>query len=233
MEKRKILLVDDVSLFIQLEKSFLSRDLFEISTARSGKDALSSARTNTPDLVLLDLYMPDMNGDAVCRELKNDPATKNIPIVIVSSEGEKDAEILCRQAGCDDFIYKPIRRDLLLAAVERQLEVTHRRHDRVSPDLPCTVRLNDQIIEGKIRSLSQSGAFIEIGFEPELNTFLTVILKTPASDRVLELEASVMWTSKRGETSFSGVGVEFSDVDNRDIAVLRGYVQSTLENDNN
>jgi len=229
MKKSKILLVDDVALFIQLEKSFLSRDLFEISTARSGKETLNSVRTNPPDLVLLDLYMPDMNGDAVCREIKNDPATKDVFIIIVSSEGEKNAERLCRQAGCDDFIYKPIRRDLLLAAVERQLKVTHRRHIRIHADLPCSVRLDDQITDGRIRSLSQSGAFVEMGFEPDLQTSLTIILKIPASENVLELTASVMWTGEQEGATFPGAGVEFSDVDASCVAMIRKYVESVLE----
>lgn len=229
MEKRKILLVDDVSLFIQLEKSFLSRDLFEITTARSGRDALSSARANTPDLVLLDLYMPDMNGDAVCRELKNDPATKNIPIVMVSSEGEKDAEMLCHQAGCDDFIYKPIRRDLLLAAVERQLKVTHRRHVRINTDLPCTVRHNEQIFDARISSLSQSGGFIEMGFTPDLEVAMVVVFSLPQSDKVLELNTCVRWTGKSAEDGSLGAGVEFPEIDTKCSSQIKIYIDSIIK----
>ena len=72
-----------------------------------------------------------------------------------------------------------------------------------------------------------------MGFEPGLKTSLVVMLKTPASSRVLELEASVMWTREREETSPSGAGVQFSNVDSSDMDILKGYVQSTLENDNN
>ena len=79
----KFLLVDDVELFLNLEKSFLDRESFIIDTARSGKEALEKIRADKPDLVLLDLYMPEMNGDEVCRQIKSDPLTRDIIVIMM------------------------------------------------------------------------------------------------------------------------------------------------------
>jgi len=231
MKKKTILLVDDVALFIQLQKSFLSRDLFEIRTARSGEQALRSVRSSLPDLVLLDLYMPDMNGDTVSRELKNDPLTRDVPIIIVSSEGDEDAERMCRLSGCDDFIHKPIRRDLLLEAVEKQLKVTHRRHVRVVTNLFCTVRANDQTHDARIRTFSQSGAFVEMGFTPALEETLAVNFSIPSSDKTLELKASVRWTGKLAGDQSQGAGVEFLETDYMNTVQIKRYVEQILEQD--
>jgi CheY-like chemotaxis protein len=190
MKKRTILLVDDVALFIQLQKSFLSRDLFEINTARSGEQALKSVRFSLPDLVLLDLYMPDMNGDTVCRELKNDPLTRDIPIIIVSSEGDEDAERMCRLSGCDDFIHKPIR---------------------------------------SIRTLSQSGAFIEIGFAPALEETLKINFSIPSSPKALKLKAAVRWTGRLAGDQALGAGVKFKGIDVQEAVRIKEYVESELE----
>ena len=229
MKKRTILLVDDVALFIQLQKSFLSRDLFEINTARSGEQALKSVRFSLPDLVLLDLYMPDMNGDTVCRELKNDPLTRDIPIIIVSSEGDEDAERMCRLSGCDDFIHKPIRRDRLLEAVERQLKVTQRRHARVGTNLMCAVQRNGHVHESSIRTLSQSGAFIEIGFAPALEETLKINFSIPSSPKALKLKAAVRWTGRLAGDQALGAGVKFKGIDVQEAVRIKEYVESELE----
>ena len=82
MKKKRILIVDDTEFFLQLEISYLGNQRFDIHTARSGSEALEKARTLQPDLILLDMYMHDMNGDAVCSLLKGDPDTSSIPVII-------------------------------------------------------------------------------------------------------------------------------------------------------
>lgn len=229
MKRRKILLVDDVALFIQLEKSFLSRDLFDISTARSGKEALRSVKSSPPDLVLLDLYMPDMNGDAVCRVLKDDPLTAHIPVIIVTSEGEKDFHQIYLASGCDDIIQKPLRPDLLLAAVERQLQVTQRRHQRVSTDLACTVRAERRILDGKVRNLSRGGAFLELGAGPSPDRTLGVSFSMPGFIGTCELKAAVKWKGAPVGNYLPGVGVEFLDPDRVIHAGIGRFVDMVLE----
>lgn len=122
----KLLLVDDVELFLELERSFLSREIFEIVTARSGREALEKVRRVRPDLVLLDLFMPEIDGAEVCRSLKADPDTRNIPVIMTTSEPQEEPDIRkrCFEAGCDDFIPKPLRREELLKVIGDALQLT-------------------------------------------------------------------------------------------------------------
>ena len=211
--KKKILLVDDVALFIQLEKSFLSRDLFDIHTARSGKEALEVTAGIGPDLILLDLIMPDMNGDEVCRILKGDPATAHIPIIIVSSDSVEGSEEMCLTAGCDDYIYKPIRRDVLLSSIEKQLGILHRAHPRMDAEISCRFVIGGTALPGVVRTLSLGGAFIQIEDPPEPGREIVVNIDIPGSDAALSLSCSVRWTGRLEPGGPLGAGVQFLEPD--------------------
>jgi len=109
--KGKILHADDMELFLEIEKGFFRRKAVDVLTARNGRETLAMVRKHKPELVFIDLYMPDGNGDEVCQALKADAATQDIPIVMVTSS-EKDYDIhRCRAAGCDGFIHKPLKKE--------------------------------------------------------------------------------------------------------------------------
>ena len=97
--KKTVLIVDDVELFIQLEISHLGRKRYDIHTASNGNQGLEMARSIKPDIILLDLVMPDMNGDQVCRILKGDPDTSSIPIIMVSSGTREHSRSIIDSSG--------------------------------------------------------------------------------------------------------------------------------------
>ncbi|HKK01215.1 MAG TPA: response regulator, partial [Desulfuromonadales bacterium] len=103
MSHRKILLVDDVELFLELEKTFFNRAGFQLLVARTGQEAYDLAVSERPDLIFMDLFMPQMNGDEACRLLKADPALAAIPVVMVTQGGHEEELRRCRQAGCNDI----------------------------------------------------------------------------------------------------------------------------------
>jgi PAS domain S-box-containing protein len=107
MSKSKILVVDDERVNVELLEGMLSTD-YDIVTAHDGNEALEKAEMTSPDLVLLDIMMPGMNGYEVCRRLKADDKTMCIPIVMVTSLREREDRIQAIEAGADDFLSKPI-----------------------------------------------------------------------------------------------------------------------------
>jgi PleD family two-component response regulator len=104
--KPKVLVVDDDPVNIELLEGYLSKD-YDILKAYNGNEALIIVEANPPDIILLDLIMPGINGFEVCKKLKDDPKTDHIPIVIVTSLHETEDRNKAIEAGADDFITKP------------------------------------------------------------------------------------------------------------------------------
>src|SRR4051812_19971092 len=116
--RKKILLVDDTVTVTAMERIILG-EAYEYVEARNGQEAVVRALEHQPDLILMDLNMPVMDGIAGLRALKAEPRTAAIPVVIVSTRSEADAVSTCRQLGCADFVTKPIDRALLRATVQK------------------------------------------------------------------------------------------------------------------
>jgi CheY-like chemotaxis protein/FtsZ-binding cell division protein ZapB len=158
----KILLVDDVDLFVQLEKSFLEDSGHQIATASSGEEALSRLDEVQPELMLLDLYMPGINGDEVCRRLRALGRWQELPVIMVTAAG-KDEEILkCLEAGCDDYLTKPVNKKDLIDKVQRLLGRSRvRKTLRASVSLPVQVTHGRKTLETRACDLSENGIFLQ------------------------------------------------------------------------
>ena len=118
--RKKILLVDDTATVRILERAILGAD-FEYLEGKNGAEGVELATTHRPDLVLLDLNMPILDGVDALRQLKHDQLTRHIPVIIVTSEGDLAKKDRCRALGCSDFLAKPIDGMMLKEAVRRHL----------------------------------------------------------------------------------------------------------------
>jgi putative two-component system response regulator len=124
-DKKKILIVDDSPAVLQLEEVMLTR-AYDVVRAETGGQALQMAIEHRPDLILLDIMMPKIDGFEVCRLLRNIPSTKDIPIIIVTALGDKKAEHTAYSVGATDYLTKPIDRAALLAKVDRCMALVKR-----------------------------------------------------------------------------------------------------------
>ncbi|HTE44017.1 MAG TPA: response regulator [Gemmatimonadaceae bacterium] len=118
-----ILIVDDTSINAEVLSGLLANTRCEVRVALSGAAALSAVRTECPDLVLLDISMPDIDGYEVCRRLKSDPATAEIPVIFISALDEPMDKVLAFDVGGADYIQKPFQPREVLARIEYQLEI--------------------------------------------------------------------------------------------------------------
>ena len=127
--RSKVLVVDDNPQNLELLVAYLESLGCQVLTAVDGLEALEKVRTETPDLVLLDVMMPRMSGFEVCRKLKSDPASREIPIIMVTALNELGDIQRGVESGTDDFITKPVNRLELTTRVRTLLRVRHLKNE--------------------------------------------------------------------------------------------------------
>lgn len=121
MRTEKVIVIEDEGDILEMIEYNLCREGYKVSSARDGLEGLNSVRLDAPDLVLLDLMLPKLDGIEVCRSLKSDPLTRAIPIVMVTAKGEESDIVLGLGVGADDYITKPFSPKELLARVRAVL----------------------------------------------------------------------------------------------------------------
>ena len=119
--RKKILLVDDSSTALLLARMILQSRSYDVVTARDGAEGLEKARQVRPDLILLDVMMPRMDGIEACKRLRDDPTTAGIPIIMVTTRGEEGIAEASYAYGCNEFVTKPVDAAELIAKVQNCL----------------------------------------------------------------------------------------------------------------
>ncbi|MDQ3022299.1 MAG: response regulator transcription factor [Bacteroidota bacterium] len=141
--KKKILVVDDEKDIVDIIKYNLERENeFDVQTASNGREALELA-DSIPDLILLDIMMPELNGFEVCKQLKSNPATSKIPVIFLTAKENEIDEILGLEIGADDYISKPISPRKVLARIKSVIRRTSHEYEK-------PVKLEDNV---KFRNL--------------------------------------------------------------------------------
>jgi putative two-component system response regulator len=128
IKKTTILVVDDTEVNLRLVKSCLNNQGFDVLLAESGKDALKVLEGEIPDLILLDIMMPDMDGFEVCKLLKEKESTKNIPVIFLTAKSDPDDVVEGFRFGAVDYLKKPFNVSELLARVNTHVKLKNLQH---------------------------------------------------------------------------------------------------------
>jgi CheY-like chemotaxis protein len=207
---KTILLVDDADLFLQVERMIFERTGARILMARSGREALEVAARERPDIVLLDLVLPDLHGDRVCARLKSQAATAAIPVVIVTAHGRPEEEARCRESGCDGYVTKPIKHRELLAKVAQLLDIPHRHSLRILVRIEVRGTRKGESFFGTSTDVSASGMFLETDKPMKIGEDVSVRFFLPGHVEVA-LEGRIAREDRDGAQI--GYGVKFARMD--------------------
>jgi len=221
-----ILVVDDSKLFLFLSQTIFKRVGSKVITATSGVQALQLANSILPDVIILDLIMPDMRGDEVCARLKSDPKTAHIPIIIVTVCADTETIEKCMKAGCDDFITKPVDQDLLLRKVAELLNIPHRKQIRILVKIDVKAKGRGKSFFGTTENLSEGGMFlvaeqlIDVGEKVEVRFFL------PGDKNEIIALAEVLRVDKESYQKAYGYGIRFTDITEDCLRRIREFIAS-------
>ena len=201
----RILVVDDTPANVKLLSDLLTYKGYEVVTATSGAEALEKVETRQPDLVLLDIMMPGMNGYEVCRTIRKDPATEILPIVMVTSLDPAEERMNGLQAGADDFLAKPVDEQELLVRVRSLLRIKE-LYDTVQVQAAQLAELNktlEQRVQDQVDQLDRLGRLKRF-FSPQL---AELIISGGADDplKAHRREVTVVFLDLRGFTAFTEV----------------------------
>ncbi|HXH82243.1 MAG TPA: response regulator [Candidatus Tectomicrobia bacterium] len=214
----RILVVDDNPANVKVLQTRLGAEGYDIVTAADGEEALAAAYAHQPDLVLLDVMMPKLDGIEVCRRLKSDPAFPFTPIVLVTAMSESKDVVAGLEAGGDEYLTKPIDHAALAARVRSMLRIK-RLHDTVEAQAAELARWNatlEQRVAEQLAELERVGRLKRF-FSPQL---AEAIVSGGAEDplRSHRREITVVFLDLRGFTAFAET-VEPEEV----MGVLREY----------
>jgi two-component system, OmpR family, response regulator RpaA len=142
-DEAEILVVDDDEIVARTIERSLRAGGFRVVVVHSGVEALQTARRQSPDLVVLDVLMPGMNGYEVCRQFRSDPILEHLPVLFLTAKGKEDDRINGLRAGADDYLSKPFNLDELYLRVRAVLRRTnHESEKEVSP----MIQIQDHVL---------------------------------------------------------------------------------------
>jgi uncharacterized protein (TIGR02266 family) len=228
LAKKKILLAVDSDTLPQLESIFANRDKFDVTLTGNGREACRIMREQQPDLVLMDIFLPGMNGDESCYSVKKDNACPNTHIVLIAYAGRAENQERCRRACCDELLNKPLDSEQLSALVYNFLYA-----NMILPRYKSRIAIyygaeQQELLAHYAVNLSTGGLFIETNIVFSVDAPLTVEFMLPSSNAHITCKARVAWINEPGSLSkpflSPGIGLQFLDLSLKDMHAIRDFI---------
>lgn len=216
--KKKILFGDDNSSSLMYLSLLLKRMGFHVVSVKNGLDALNQLEAIDPDLIMLDIDMPDLDGTKVLSTLKINEKTRDIPVVMISTDANQETIEKCKALGCAGYLVKPIQVEKLYATIETCIvfssERKNRRHLRVPFNKKIRVEFIGLLHELYAESIAEGGLYImkKEPFPPGSELALTIPISAGESLSVKGMVVYVKGIFGKGSRIPAGMAVEFTNV---------------------
>ncbi|MEJ2695470.1 MAG: response regulator [Candidatus Sulfobium sp.] len=220
---KKILIVDDVHAFIEKEKSILNRSDFTIFTTTSSREALELHRSEKMDLIVMDLEMPELNGDELCSQIRRDPVLQQVSVIIVGTNSDSDMNRF-KRCQANAYITKPIRPLQLLEKVSQLLDIPERKSYRVLLKVSVNGKSPGETFFCSSQNISTSGILIETDKKLEKGDSISCSFFLPGAERITA-DAEVMRVAANGTDAYH-YGVRFLDLKSHHRASIDSFIKS-------
>ena len=215
----KVLIVDDMKSFLDLERTFLRRADCHIFTATTGLEALKVAQQVHPDLILLDIEMPEMDGVEAARIFAATPSLMHIPVV-VSSSSDRREDVLA--AGAREFVSKPVDEDRFLELVQRYVPLKLRKDARKTVEFPCEIGHRGKITPCSLSDVSVSGIFVKDGGALNIGERLALRFCIPMEQGAKEIRTEGLVV----RATHAGHGIGFTDLSEGARLFIQEFVEA-------
>lgn len=158
MDKKKVLVVDDEQHIIELIKFNLESNGFDVIESDNGEQAIQIAEEEIPNVIILDLMLPGIDGLEACKRIRMNEKTSGIPIIMVTAKGEETDKVLGLELGADDYLTKPFSVRELLARIKAVL----RRFESIPKEVEKIIKVNDIAIDVEKHEVTKGGKKIEL-----------------------------------------------------------------------
>lgn len=220
-----ILVVDGADIPQELESFLLSR-LGNVITARTGEEGLAAARRERPEVVVVDLDLPRMNGDAVCKEIKNDPGLSETPVILVTVRASADDHARAVRAGADEVLSKPIDQRALILAINSFLRRPMvRSSSRASLQVPVAIHTDGNTLQGTTRDISRSGVFVEINHAIPEGTEVELEFQLPNTANAVSPSADVTAARAAASQRQCGIALRFLRMNRKTADLIEAFVR--------
>ncbi len=219
---KKILIVTDVKPFIEKKKNILSRADFKIFTATSGKEALEVHRAENVDLIITDLDMPVINGDALCSEIRKDEKLRSVSIIIVCNNNKAEIK-RCIDCNANLYITRPVKPAELLGKAIQLLNINERESYRVLLKAKVKGKYQEESFFCYSENISVSGILIETDKRLSKGDIIKCSFFLPGS-RNMELGGEVV-RDVRGSGNAFCYGIRFLDIDSDSKTAIEDFIK--------
>ena len=227
---KKVLLVDDVEFITDVMAGYLKRSPVETVTAKNGKQAIDQALLHWPDLIIMDVSMPEMGGAEACSEIKKHPKLKDIPVLLIFDPERDPSATELQKCGCDDAIEKPLARENFLTTTHRHLFHLERLERRAPCQMTVEFTIDGETRQGLGVDISRNGLYIEFRepIEKKDNIDVAFLLAT-ISDKQVAAKGRIVWINQGHPRPNLGVvqgfGIEYQILSEESRAIIDRYLE--------